>query len=57
MEETSYKSLKAYGIINLYGSGHITSCVHNGPFALWLDLYEGDAKALEQAFKAVGQTE
>ena len=57
MEETSYKSLKADGIINLYGSGHITSCVHNGPFALWLDLYEGDAKALEQAFKAVGQTE
>ena len=57
MEKTSYKSLKADGIIDLYGSGHITSCVHNGPFALRLDLYEGDAKALEQAFKAVGQAE
>ena len=56
MEETSYKSLKAEGIINLYGNGHIISYVHNGPFALWMDLYEGDAKALEQAFRAVGQS-
>ena len=55
-EETAYKSLKAEGIINLYGNGHIISYVHNGPFALWMDLYEGDAKALEQAFRAVGQS-
>ena len=57
LEETSYKSLKAEGIINLYGNGHIISYVHNGPFALWMDLYEGNAKALEEAFKAVGQAE
>lgn len=56
MEETSYKSLKAEGIINLYGNGHIISYVHNGPFALWMDLYEGDTKALEEAFRAVGQS-
>ena len=31
--------------------------VHNGPFALLLDFYEGDSKALEQAFRAVGQAE
>ena len=57
LEETSYKSLKAEGIINLYGNGHIISYVHNGPFALWMDLYEGNAKALEEAFRAVGQAE
>ena len=56
-EETSYKSLKSDGIIDLYGSGHILSYVHNGPFAMWLDLYEGDPSALEQAFKDVGQAE
>ncbi len=57
MEETSYKSLKSDGIIDIYGSGNIISCVHNGPFALLLDYYEGDARALEQAFKAIGQAE
>ena len=56
-EETAYKSLKAEGFINLYGNGHIVSPVPNGPFALLLDFYEGDAKALEQAFRAVGQAE
>lgn len=56
-EETAYKSLKSDGVIDLYGSGHILSYVHNGPFALWLDLYEGDPGALEQAFKNVGQAE
>ena len=56
-EETAYKSLKSDGVIDLYGSGHILSYAHNGPFALWLDLYEGDPGALEQAFKNVGQAE
>ena len=55
--ETAYKSLKSDGVIDLYGSGHILSYVHNGPFAMWLDLYEGDPGALEQAFKDVGQAE
>ena len=57
MEETSYKSLKAEGVIDLYGAGNIMSPVPNGPFALLLDFYEGDSKALEQAFRAVGQAE
>ena len=56
-EETAYKSLKAEGFINLYGNGHIMNPVHNGPFALLLDFYEGDSRALEQAFRAVGQAE
>ncbi len=57
LEETSYKSLKAEGVIDLYGAGNIMSPVHNGPFALLLDFYEGDSRALEQAFRAVGQAE
>ena len=56
-EYIAYKSLKEEGIIDIYGSGYIVSYIHNGPFALWLDLYEGDSGALERAFKAVGQTE
>lgn len=57
MEETSYKSLKAEGFIDFYGAGSIMNPVPNGPFALLLDFYEGDSKALEQAFRAVGQAE
>ena len=57
MEETSYKSLKTEGFIDLYGAGSIMSPVSNGPFALLLDFYEGDSKALEQAYRAVGQAE
>ena len=56
-EAIAYKSLKSDGIIDVYGSGYIISYSHNGPFALWLDLYEGDSMALEKAFKAVGQTD
>ena len=53
----SYKSLKAEGFIDFYGAGSIMNPVPNGPFALLLDFYEGDSKALEQAFRAVGQAE
>lgn len=55
-EFIAYKSLKSEGIIDIYGSGYIVSYVHNGPFALWLDRYEGDPDALERAFKAIGQS-
>ena len=57
MEESSYKSLKAEGFIDFYGAGSIMNPVPNGPFALLLDFYEGDSKALEQAFRAVGPAE
>lgn len=56
-EFIAYKSMKAEGMIDLYGSGYIMSPVHNGPFGVLLSGYEGDPKALEQAFRAVGQAE
>ncbi len=54
-EDIAYKSLKKEGIIDLWGSGHIMSPIHNGPFALLLTTYEGDSDALEKAFRALGQ--
>lgn len=54
-EYIAYQSLKKDGIINIYGSGNIFSYTHIGPFALWVDLYEGDPGPLKEAFKALGQ--
>ena len=53
-EFAAYKSMKEEGIIDVYGSGIIMSPLSNGPFGVLLSGYEGDPKALEQAFKAVG---
>lgn len=54
-EYAAYKQLKEEGIIDLYGMGIIISPIHNGPFSVLLTTYEGDANALEQAFRAIGQ--
>lgn len=54
-EYKAYKSLKEEGYIDIYGSGNIMSPTRNGPFAIWLDLYEGDSNALEKAFMELGK--
>lgn len=55
-EYAAYKQLKEEGIIDLYGMGAIIAPLSNGPFALLLTTYEGDADALEKAFRTLGQT-
>jgi hypothetical protein len=54
-EYKAYKSLKEEGYIDLYGSGNIMSPKRNGPFAILLTTYEGDANALEKAFTELGK--
>jgi DNA-binding transcriptional regulator YhcF (GntR family) len=54
-EYKAYKSLKEEGYIDLWGSGNIMSPKRNGPFAILLTQYEGDANALEKAFTELGK--
>lgn len=53
-EYKAYVSLKENGSIDMYGMGIIISPARNGPFALLSTNYEGDVKALEQAFLEFG---
>lgn len=53
-EYKAYVSLKEEGFIDLYGAGIIMSPIRNGPYAILLDGYEGDADALKKAFESLG---
>ena len=55
-EYKAYQSLKEEGIIDLFGTGAIIAPISNGPFALLLSRYGGDADALSEAFLQCGQT-
>lgn len=54
-EAAAFASMNAEGIIDVYGSGSIMPITPNGPFGLAVSYYEGDPKALEQAFKVFGR--
>lgn len=54
-EAAAFASMNAEGIIDVYGSGSIMPITPNGPFGLAVSYYEGDPKALEQAFKIFGR--
>ena len=53
-EYKAYASLRDEGFIDLYGAGIIMNPIPNGPYALLVDRYEGDADALKKAFENLG---
>ena len=54
-EYRAYLDMKETGQIDLYGRGtSFMATTKNGPFGLNSAFYEGDVKALEEAFKAFG---
>lgn len=55
-EEIAYKSMKAEGIIDVYGSGHIMAIQGNGPFGIAVTYYKRDADALVKAFQEFGKS-
>lgn len=56
-EYQAFQTLQEEGSLNLYNSGVYITPILNGPFALNLNFYEGDADALEKAFRKLGKEE
>ncbi len=54
-EARAYQEMAQDGSINVFGMGSYMAVIKNGPFGMGIAHYEGDADALEAAFRAFGQ--
>lgn len=58
MEYAAYEEMYDGGLINLWGQGTFyMPVIPNGPFGVNITYYQGDAKALEEAFRAFAKKE
>lgn len=54
-EARAYQEMAQDGSINVFGMGSYMAVIKNGPFGMGISHYDGDADALEAAFRAFGQ--